>query len=692
MLVLLRSFFNLQKHLKRTNRENKFEQKQKIIMLRRTNIHSLRHVTTIIPKAGNSVQRVSRISSDKFVEYQQQSDKLGGGATWYDNVMSETQLKNLVSLRVGGAKVLAPANRPMLVQPEKSPLHFSPVRPRDAGLCQALCAALARLKIKKLTELQGALIPILLRGRHVIGHSETGSGKSFGIALAACNRMLREQTNNRLHTMILVPTDALALQYERWLRHFAGSSRQIVLAAVSQYPLEHQLAQLHNVQPHVIVGTPQRLADIASLCPVIIGEKLRKKVDCIVLDEVDVLLNTPITPPSQEDKVVASRFEKSLTDQGLGKNSSAIETCSELIDRLYRSEMTELPAQIVAVSATVDGDSAARLNTWMRNDKVTRLTTSIEEQSIPDTLSFYFCCENETQNFPMHRLLELFLQHIACQTSKPRLLIFVDENEFELNDMVRYVSELRKFPTEALASLPSSLSAQMNNNNNRWNVVSLQKDFEEQDHQDQAALNVDGDENVYETNNNDDDDQNNSPRQHQHQQEKPKSIRPKKQPIKSTLSVNRRIIGRNGEIFCFDDSNLSKLESYQAQVGIAPFSLARGLHIANVSHVIIFGNCPGVNEFLHCAGRTGRCHKSGEVINIFSPVGGRQLKSIADTLNIPWHVVRPSDVEKNLVHSIDEFAKKMTERAASAAATAVKNKQHGVLSEIFEERKVVVDL
>jgi superfamily II DNA/RNA helicase len=289
-------------------------------------------------------------------------------------------------------------------------------------------------------------------------------------------------------------------------------------------------------------------------------------------------------------------------------------SCSELIDRLYRCESTELPAQIVAVSATVDGDSAARLNAWMRNDSVTRLTTSVEEQSVPDTLQFYFACEHLPQ-FPMHKLLKLFLQHIACQTLKPRILIFADEKDFDINDLVRFVSEIPKYPRQVIEGGRSWLEPE------RWKVVSLMSDFESGD-------------------------------------ESKKSERKRideKTPIQSPLASKRKIIGRNGEIFCFNDSNLSKLESFQAQIGVADFSLARGLHIANVSHVIIFGDVPGSSEFLHCSGRTGRRGKTGEVISIFSPSAGRNLKSICETLNIPWHVVRAADVEKTMKHSAGEI-------------------------------------
>lgn len=610
-------------------------------MFRPSGISSLRHLFGVVASTSSktSVARASKIASIRFAEID--PGKFRVHQDHYQTVEAEETAKHLVSLRVGGAKVLAPAYRDVMVQPQRSPLHFAPVRPRDAGLCQQLCVLLAKLKIRKLTELQGALVPELLRGRHILGHAETGSGKSFGIALAACNRMLRQQTSTRLHTLILVPTDALALQYERWLRHFAGSSRQVVLAAVSQYPLADQLAQLHNVQPHVLVGTPQRLSEIATLCPVIIGERLRSKVDCIVLDEADVLLKTPITPPNAEDEKAASDFEQRhhssrVIGGGLGRAanrrnndsnsaSNVVLSCSELIDRLYRCDSNEMPAQIVATSATFDGETSARLNTWMRNETVTRLTTSIEEQALPPTLSFHMIAE-QAPTYPMHRVLKTVLHHIACQRRRAKILVFADPQETDIDDLCRFISQLRRLPSATFAAADANPdSAPSPAHHERWKCVSLMADFQDADAEGKTERN---------------------PEQEVSRQQRTTST-----------SNHRKIFGRNGEIFSFNDSNLSWLETGKdgTCVGVASYELARGLHIAGVTHVITYGAVPGAMEFLHCAGRTGRRGKAGEVISIFPPGAGRMMKSICDTLNIPWHTNRPADVEKALQHSIAEL-------------------------------------
>ncbi|EKG07163.1 ATP-dependent DEAD/H RNA helicase, putative [Trypanosoma cruzi] len=312
--------------------------------------------------------------------------------------LSSSQKHRMIQLRLGSAQMLTSTVGNIANQNEAHPLYYSQTSPRAAGLCVSLVVALKKLRIHRLTELQGALIPVLLRGKHIIAHAETGTGKSFGVALACANRIIRQKINYRLHTVIIVPTEELALQYEKWLRHFGGGTSQVVQVAIERVPMETQLARLHNIQPHVLVGTPQRVADILRLSPTILGEKLRRKVDCVILDEADIILSAEL------------RF---------GRQKISGEA---LVDRLFRSRPEEVPAQLVAASATINGRTAQALNTWMRNDKAIRLTTSFVEHTIPQTISFYFFAESMKYSLPY--CLELIIRLICKQERRARVLLF----------------------------------------------------------------------------------------------------------------------------------------------------------------------------------------------------------------------------------------------------------------------------
>ena len=474
-----------------------------------------------------------------------------------------------VQLRIGGAQMLVSTRNSIHNHNLGHPLYFSKTSPRASGLCAPLVAALRELRIKHLTEQQGALIPLVLKGKHVIAHAETGTGKSFGVALAVANRIVRDQINYRLHTIIVCPTDELALQYDKWLKHFGGCASQIVQPAVESIPLQAQLARLHNIQPHVLVGTPQRIADITRLAPTILGEKLRRKVDTIILDEADIILQA---------KISFGRSSISGTD---------------LIERLYRSNADEVPAQMVAMSATIDGSTAQLLNGWMRNDRAVRITTSFVEHTIPASNSFFFFAASVA--FPLETCLELVLRLIFKQHRKPRVLVFTS---LDVDEVVSQIAAA-KMPEvdESTANLGASINVRPER------VGGLQEA-----------------------------DDPSNPNKH---------VRAK------------QLVRRDRDVFVRNDSNISKLNEGLLWIGVGRYELSRGIHVTGVTHVIIYGEVPPSAQFVHCAGRTGRMGRLGEVLTVYPPSSGRAVQSVCRSLEIPLQMNRIQQVESLLVRSED---------------------------------------
>ena len=117
------------------------------------------------------------------------------------------------------------------------------------------------------------------------------------------------------HTLLVVPTIELALQYQRWIRHFTGQPRHLLSLLVHSTPLEAQLASLQNLQPHILVGTPDTIMEVSARSKEIFGRKLRQFVDTVVVDEVDAVLK--LRP--------------------------------DIIDKLYRRQRLEIPAQLPRV-------------------------------------------------------------------------------------------------------------------------------------------------------------------------------------------------------------------------------------------------------------------------------------------------------------------------------------------------------
>ena len=151
-------------------------------------------------------------------------------------------------------------------------------------LSPATLANLDALGYREMTPIQAQSLPLLLRGRDLIGQAKTGSGKTaaFGIALL-------EPLNPRYfgcQALVLCPTRELADQVSKELRRLARSADNIkILTLCGGVPLGPQIGSLEH-GAHVIVGTPGR-----------IQEHLRKgtlKLDglnTLVLDEADRMLD-----------------------------------------------------------------------------------------------------------------------------------------------------------------------------------------------------------------------------------------------------------------------------------------------------------------------------------------------------------------------------------------------------------------
>lgn len=601
-------------------------------------LHGVKATATMGPEhlidgvLNSDTMMSNRPVSQRFLGARRGSAEATGGGS-----SAAALLDKSVQLRIGGAQMLSSTANRIYNHNEAHPLFFSQTSPRQAGLCATLVDSLRQLKIRQLTELQGALIPLFLKGKHVIAHAETGTGKSFGIALATANRILRETLNHRLHTIILVPTEELALQYDKWLKHFGGCASQVSQPAVDSIPLESQLAKLHNIQPNVLVGTLQRIADIMQASPTIIGEKLRRRVDCVILDEADVLLSQP---------VVLNRKRVSGAD---------------LVDRIYRQFHEEVPAQMVAISATIDGPTAQRLNGWMRNDKAVRITTSFVEHSIPHTISFYFFAASPlsasgvlhknhaavpgshplegtasaavpivalgSSVYSLEQSLELVLRLIFRQSKgnahvqhkRPRILIFTDALDV----------------MEQLERMKSSVLSEWEDHSNVGNG-------EVSDDSVARASSVDA-----------------AASRHRHWRDcgfagllhqPPDPSNPNKR-IKAS-----ELVGRNKEIYVKNNSNMSQLQSSMLLIGVGPFDLSRGMHVGGVTHVIMYGTkeMPSAANFVHCAGRTGRMGKEGDVICIFPPSQGRHMQSVCGSVEIPFHMSRISRVDA-LLRVRDDF-------------------------------------
>ncbi|MEM9589087.1 MAG: DEAD/DEAH box helicase, partial [Planctomycetota bacterium] len=137
---------------------------------------------------------------------------------------------------------------------------------------------------EKPTPIQARVIPHLLEGRDIVAQSETGSGKTAAFALPILTRL--DMQKREPQVLVLTPTRELAIQVAKSFSTYGDALPRFSVAAIyGGQDYEIQLRQLRRgVQ--VIVGTPGRVIDHVHR-----GTLDLSKLDCLVLDEADEMLN-----------------------------------------------------------------------------------------------------------------------------------------------------------------------------------------------------------------------------------------------------------------------------------------------------------------------------------------------------------------------------------------------------------------
>jgi ATP-dependent RNA helicase RhlE len=132
------------------------------------------------------------------------------------------------------------------------------------------------------TPIQQKAIPIILKGKDLLGIAQTGTGKTAAFCLPILQNLL-SNTEFRLmpknpRVLILTPTRELAIQVHQSLQTYG---KGLALKYVAVYGGVSQLPQVHALEQgvDVLVATPGRLMDLIDQKHVFL-----KRVEIFVLD------------------------------------------------------------------------------------------------------------------------------------------------------------------------------------------------------------------------------------------------------------------------------------------------------------------------------------------------------------------------------------------------------------------------
>jgi ATP-dependent RNA helicase DeaD len=154
------------------------------------------------------------------------------------------------------------------------------------GLQRELTDGVAALGYEEPTPVQREAIPILLKGRDLLGQAGTGTGKTAAFALPMLQRIGAGRPAPRQTCgLVLVPTRELAMQVAEAIHKYAKGVGLSVLPLYGGAPMHQQIRALER-GAHIVVATPGRALDHLTRATLRLdGLKM------LVLDEADEMLD-----------------------------------------------------------------------------------------------------------------------------------------------------------------------------------------------------------------------------------------------------------------------------------------------------------------------------------------------------------------------------------------------------------------
>uniref|UniRef100_A0A914C4E4 RNA helicase n=1 Tax=Acrobeloides nanus TaxID=290746 RepID=A0A914C4E4_9BILA len=139
-------------------------------------------------------------------------------------------------------------------------------------------------------KIQAHTIPLIIQGRDVLGHAETGSGKTAAFMLPIISKIMKLKAEvdaepSSPFAIIIGPTRELVLQIYEQGRKFADLTGVKVAKAYGQYNVAQNARELRE-GCDILCATPGRLKMF-----ILKGDILVKNLKFLVLDEADRLLD-----------------------------------------------------------------------------------------------------------------------------------------------------------------------------------------------------------------------------------------------------------------------------------------------------------------------------------------------------------------------------------------------------------------
>lgn len=137
------------------------------------------------------------------------------------------------------------------------------------------------------TEIQQRLIPLVLKGESAIGQSQTGTGKTHSYILPIIEKI--DPNKKEVQAVITAPTRELASQiYSEIIKivEQKNDGEEITARLFIGGTDKQRTIEKLKTQPHIVVGTPGRINDLAKESALLVHTSTK-----IVIDEADLMLD-----------------------------------------------------------------------------------------------------------------------------------------------------------------------------------------------------------------------------------------------------------------------------------------------------------------------------------------------------------------------------------------------------------------
>lgn len=215
---------------------------------------------------------------------------------------------------------------------------------REFNFKEYIYQALEEINFKEPTEVQARLIPTILKGKSVVGQSQTGSGKTHTFLLPIFQNLNAQK--DEVQAVITTPSRELAYQIYEAAKQLAKFSPENIWIQnyVGGTDKQRQIEKLKSHQPQLVIGTPGRILDLVRENALDIHN-----AHYLVVDEADMTLDLGFL---KETDAIASTLPKDL--QMLVFSATIPEKLRPFLRKYMYNPVIEVVANKHVISPTID--------------------------------------------------------------------------------------------------------------------------------------------------------------------------------------------------------------------------------------------------------------------------------------------------------------------------------------------------